>query len=296
MRKLICRVFPCALRGCASSATPPPPVAVRDAAIDGVSIIEIYNPPVNILSGPIMTTMLEELRRLAAPEAKCRGIILSSALPTTFSAGLDLNILYTNFNENVFREYYALFQEMFVILHRYPHPIVAAVNGTAPGAGCALALCSDYRVMARHANQPNGKSAPFRIGITVARAGFAAPTFLDANLALVVGERPAERLLTSGAMLTADEALRMGLVDEVVEERSEVLPAAEAEVERMLKDNPAEFGRWLVKDQLRRPIVELLGTEELRKKDADDFMRTLRHPKVMSHLDAYMKALSKRKK
>jgi enoyl-CoA hydratase/carnithine racemase len=85
-------------------------------------------------------------------------------------------------------------------------PVVAAIAGHAPAGGCVLALCCDYRVMAR---------GPFRIGLNETQVGLVAPEGVQQLLRRVVGAYRAERLLVAGELVDADTALAIGLVDEL---------------------------------------------------------------------------------
>ena len=91
--------------------------------------------------------------------------------------------------------------------------MVAALTGHAPAGGCVLSLCCDYRVMARSPNPVK----PFMIGMNETQVGLAVPEGAQQLMRRVIGPYRAERLLVSGSMVTADEALRLGLVDTVVE-------------------------------------------------------------------------------
>src|SRR3954447_11899632 len=88
-------------------------------------------------------------------------------------------------------------------------PIVAAVNGPVAGIGFALMLATDVRFLAAEA----------RVSTTFARLGLVAEYGLSWLLPRVVGTGRALELLMSGRMVDADEALRIGLVTEVVESR-----------------------------------------------------------------------------
>jgi enoyl-CoA hydratase/carnithine racemase len=87
--------------------------------------------------------------------------------------------------------------------------VVAAIAGHAPAGGCVLALCCDYRVMARSPDP----AKPFRIGLNETQVGLVAPEGIQALLRRVVGAHRAERLLVGGLMPTTDEALGLGLID-----------------------------------------------------------------------------------
>lgn len=276
----------------------PSKVVVSDSAIDTVKIVSLANPPVNTLTDKVMSDLLIALRLLATPESGCRGVILTSQLPTTFSSGLDLNVLIADpFDAAKFAHYWAQFQELFLTLHSYPLPLVAAINGHAPAAGCIMACACDYRVMARRPNSSDtsAKQRDFSIGITATRGGFCAPPYVASNLAWIVGRRVAEDLITCGKTLTADEAHAVGLVDDVVEESDQAVVAALEEVERYLQ-MPAEHTRWLVKDHMRRPLTRYLKDKEGRAEDCLSFSEMIQSPVVVADLRNYVASLSKRPK
>ncbi len=100
-------------------------------------------------------------------------------------------------------------------------------------------------------------------------------------------------LLQRGQLLSADEALDAGLVDEVVEEGEETLLSAAAEIDRHLA-MPSEHTKWLVKDITRRQLVEMLATQERRSQDCAAFYGMLSQPIVRERLIAYQSSLSTR--
>jgi enoyl-CoA hydratase/carnithine racemase len=86
-------------------------------------------------------------------------------------------------------------------------PVAAAIGGHSPAGGAVLAINCDYRVMAQ---------GDFKIGLNEVRVGIPLPPVLLRILRRVVGERQSERLAVGGLMVDAQEALRIGLVDEIV--------------------------------------------------------------------------------
>jgi len=85
-----------------------------------------------------------------------------------------------------------------------PQPVIAMINGACFGGGCSVALACDVRIAAEHA----------KLAIPAARLGLAYP-FVD-NLVHTVGKGNAADMLLSARALSADEALRIGLVNRVV--------------------------------------------------------------------------------
>jgi enoyl-CoA hydratase/carnithine racemase len=116
-----------------------------------------------------------------------------------------------------------LIQQCFQAVARIPKPTVAAVTGYALGAGCELTLCCDFRVAASDARlgQPE-----ILLGVIPGAGG-------SQRLPRLVGTSKAKDLIFTGRMVEADEALRIGLVDEVVEPE-QVYAAATARARRFV--------------------------------------------------------------
>jgi enoyl-CoA hydratase/carnithine racemase len=112
----------------------------------------------------------------------------------------------------------------FTAVARIPKPTVAAITGYALGGGCELSLCCDFRVAATNARlgQPE-----ILLGVIPGAGG-------TQRLSRLVGPARAKDIVFTGRFVAADEALAIGLVDEVVEpgEGEEVYAAARARVAR----------------------------------------------------------------
>lgn len=170
----------------------------------GVAVIRLDNPKVNALS----TVMLDGVRSAALQlAADPPGAVVVTGGERIFAAGADI----TEFaGPDEARRIGAKFVDMAEALAAIPRMVIAAVAGFALGGGCELALACDIRIAADNATfgQPE-----ILLGIIPGGGG-------TQRLARLVGPARAKELILSGRQVKADEALRIGLVDEVV-------PAAE---------------------------------------------------------------------
>jgi Delta3-Delta2-enoyl-CoA isomerase len=99
-------------------------------------------------------------------------------------------------------EFYALLGA----IAQSPIPIAAAITGHAPAGGTVLALFCDWRVMAE---------GEYWIGLNEVQVGIELPPILMAGFRRLIGPRKSEHLAVSGELIFAEEALRIGLVDDL---------------------------------------------------------------------------------
>ena len=171
----------------------------------GVRILTLNRPEVrNALSTELRGALARALSA-AAEDADTRAVVLTGA-GEAFCAGLDLRELEGLASRSA-EENRADSQGLADLLHQLatlPKPVVAAVNGPAVAGGAGLVTACDLAVIDRHA----------RMGYTEARIGFVA-ALVSVFLVRQVGEKRARDLLLSARLVTADEAVAMGLVNEV---------------------------------------------------------------------------------
>ncbi|KAB7764621.1 enoyl-CoA hydratase/isomerase family protein [Xanthomonas maliensis] len=172
--------------------------------------IRLARPPVNALDTALCQALTAAVQQ-AADETD--GIVLSGS-ERIFSGGMDVPHLLSHGNDRValLASWTAFFQAAQTLANS-PVPVVAAIGGHAPAGGCVLALCCDYRVMARSADA----TRPYAIGLNEVQVGLAVPEGVQRLLRRVVGAHQAERLLVAGAMVPAEQAVKLGLVDELVD-------------------------------------------------------------------------------
>ena len=173
--------------------------------------LRLARPPVNALDPALCRALITTLDAAVADGVDA--VVLSGA-PGIFSAGLDVpHLMALGQERQALHACWGAFFGAARSLAALRIPVVAALTGHAPAGGCVLSLCCDYRVMARSPNPVK----PFMIGMNETQVGLAVPEGAQQLMRRVIGPYRAERLLVSGSMVAADEALRIGLVDTVVE-------------------------------------------------------------------------------
>ena len=183
----------------------------------GIGTIRLDRPPMNALNVQVQ----EELRELAAEAGSRRDVsaVVVYGGEKVFAAGADIKEMQTmSYTDMVDRS--AALQSAFTAIARIPKPTVAAITGYALGGGCELALACDFRVAGENAKlgQPE-----VLLGVIPGAGG-------TQRLARLVGPARAKEIIFSGRFVPADEALRIGLVDEVVD-AADVYAAARRRVE-----------------------------------------------------------------
>ncbi|WP_270886628.1 enoyl-CoA hydratase/isomerase family protein [Pedococcus sp. 5OH_020] len=200
------------------------PSTVSLTVESGIATILLDRPPMNALNAQVQGALAA-----AAAEAGQRhdvsGVIVYGG-EKVFAAGADIKEMeamsYTDMADHS-----RSLQDFTRALARIPKPTVAAITGYALGGGCEVALACDFRVAGRNAKlgQPE-----ILLGIIPGAGG-------TQRLARLVGPARAKELIFSGRFVDAQEALAIGLVDEVVE-AEDVYAAAKARLAPYV-DGPA---------------------------------------------------------
>ena len=171
----------------------------------GILELKLARPPVNALNPELLSALREAI--VAAPGDGVRALVISGG-PGVFSAGLDVPRLLTLDHaglEAAWREFFGVCEA----LARSPLLSVAAIGGHSPAGGAVLSLFCDYRVMAR---------GPFKIGLNEVQVGLFVPDCIQYALSRLVGPYRAERLMVAGAMIESEQALVIGMVDELTDQ------------------------------------------------------------------------------
>ena len=151
-----------------------------------------------------MWASLHERASLLATDRSVRIVVLRGA-GQHFCAGADITELNVarRSDERPFAEVNNAAEAALAAL---PKPTIAYISGDCIGGGCALAVDCDLRIATTDA----------RFGITPAKLGIVYPSASLERVTHLLGPAKTKRLLFTGELISADEALRIGLVDEVV--------------------------------------------------------------------------------
>lgn len=196
--------------------------AAARLSIDGpVATVRLCRPPLNTIDSR-MQVQLAQCAQVLSETSAVRAVVVYGG-ERAFAAGADVGALQAMDYQQIVGWNRAL-QATFDSFARLPMPVVAAVCGYALGGGLELALCADYRIAAQDAviGQPE-----VLLGVMPGSGG-------TQRLARLVGPSRAKHLLMTGRRVLADEALRLGLVDELVPAH-EVQEAAVAYALRLAK-------------------------------------------------------------
>jgi enoyl-CoA hydratase/carnithine racemase len=226
---------------------------------DAILELRLARPPVNALD-PTLVRMLKDTI-LEAPATGARAIVLSGS-PGVFSAGLDVPALLA-LERAAMQDFWRDFIGLLGAIGRCPVPVVAALTGHSPAGGAVLSIFCDYRVMARSTDA----AKPFRIGLNEVQVGLSVPPSIQFALRRLLGTHRAERLMVAGAMVDAETALRIGLVDELAEVAS-VVPQAMAWCRQHLALPPEAMAE--TRRIARADLHEMLG--RAMAEPAEDFM------------------------
>ncbi len=190
----------------------------------GVATITLNRPDKrNAISFELIDDLLRALDDVAKADAI---IVILTGAGKAFCSGLDLDNLKALIGlspEQNLKDS-ATMVRLFRRLYEFPKVTIAAVNGAAIAGGTGLALLCDFTLAVPEA----------KFGYTEVRIGFV-PAIVSTFLLRQVGEKQARDLLLTGRIFTAEEAVRMGLVNEVVP--SEKLIARARELAASLMEN-----------------------------------------------------------
>lgn len=188
---------------------------------DRLALITLNRGKSNAMNREMITELTDILHNISADD-NIGGVVITGR-ENFFSAGLDLIELY-NYNEEEIRSFWHLFLEFAAKITAFKKPLVAAINGHSPAGGCVIALACDARIMAE------GK---YIIGLNEVPVGIIVPEGIAELYAFWLGKGHASRSLLEGRLFNPEEALEIGLIDELVNPAS-IMTAAERRIRKYM--------------------------------------------------------------
>ncbi len=182
--------------------------------------LRLARPPANAINPELIEILIQALNEAAG---SCEAIVISGR-PGMFTAGLDVPEL-IQYDRNQLSHCWQQFLWLLKTIAQLPVPSAFAMTGHAPAGGIVLALYGDYRIMPR---------GDFVTGLNEVQVGLVVSSVIHKALERAVGPRTAEKILVAGSILNAEQALEIGLVDELVDEPDDVVRRAVNWCEQML--------------------------------------------------------------
>ncbi|MBC8479242.1 MAG: enoyl-CoA hydratase/isomerase family protein [FCB group bacterium] len=171
--------------------------------IGATVILQLNRPRANAINSKMVSDLSEALEE-CAKNPSVKGVILTG-LPGMFSGGLDVIDLYPRDREYMLR-FWKDFTNLLMQLFNYPKLLFSAISGHSPAGGTVLAIMTDYRIMA---------DGDYNIGLNEVAVGLILPHSIGQVYQYLLGNRQAEKLALTGALLFPRDAMKYGLVDEV---------------------------------------------------------------------------------
>src|SRR5271170_7586474 len=192
---------------------------VRFENEDGIGVITIDNPPVNALSPGVPEGIIESIERGNADPAIKAMVLIGAG--RSFIAGADIRTFGN-------RPPPVLGKRAHDALDASQKPVVAAIHGYALGGGFEIALASNYRLAV-----PSAK-----VGLPEVLIGILPGSGGTQRLPRLIGPKAALEMIVSGRHVPADEAKRLGIIDELVPEGADLRQAAIAMAHRVADIRP----------------------------------------------------------
>lgn len=244
---------------------------------DRLAIITLNRGKSNSLNREMVTELQDMLHNIENDD-NIGGVVITGK-ENFFSAGLDLIELY-HYNEEEARSFWNLFLNFSAKITAFKKPLIAAINGHSPAGGCVIALACDARVMAE------GK---YIIGLNEVPVGIIVPNSIFSLYSFWLGQSNAYRNLLEGKLFSPEEALNIGLVDEVVKPES-IMTAAERKARKYMA---FEANTWQQsKLNLRKDIIAATSADQ--SKDLEIMLKQWWSPSTRAILKSLIDNLQKK--
>jgi enoyl-CoA hydratase/carnithine racemase len=198
--------------------------SIKVTVRDGIALLTLDHKKSNAI-GSEMVMELKNMLQSVENDDKIFGLILTGK-EDYFSAGLDFIELF-DYTEDQIKYFWEQYFSLIYQLTAFKKPLIAAINGHAPAAGTVITLCCDYRVMA---------DGEFQIGLNEVALGLIVPDSFFQLYSSCIGRQKAHRYILEGKLMSPQEALAIGLVDELGKQGS-VINLAVKQMQKYLQYN-----------------------------------------------------------
>lgn len=246
---------------------------------DHYAIVQMNRGKVNAINFEMVQDLPDIFGKLEAnPEVK--GVILTGQ-PHYFSAGLDLIELY-QYDKPQMKDFFVSFGALYLELVQFKKPFISAITGHSPAGGCVLAITSDNRYMA--------EGDKYVIGLNEVAVNIQISQNLCEVYAFWMGDGLASRYIMEGKLLSGQEAVAAGLVDELVPLEN-VLERAEEQMRHYMKADQEILVN--TKAKIRKHLLDKLDLNaENSLAEANELWWK---PEIRAKMGAYVESFSNKK-
>lgn len=220
-------------------------------AIEGhVAVITMTNPPANTWTRQSLDALAQLIQAFNA-DKNIYSLVITGDGEKFFSAGADLK-LFADGNKQTAADLSTAFGRAFEVLSQFRGLSIAAINGYAMGGGLEVALACDLRIAEGQAQMAMPEAA---VGLLPCAGG-------TQNLAWLVGEGWAKRMILCGERVSAQQALTIGLVEAVVEQ-GQALEKAMEWARNSERQSPTSIAacKRLIQTARKEPMFAGMGYE-----------------------------------
>lgn len=218
--------------------------------IGHTAVLTLNNPPANTWTPQSLNQLYDIIQDLNA-DTDNYALVITSQSDKFFSAGADLNG-FNHDDKGLAFEFAAAFGRAFEALSNYNGVSIAAITGYALGGGLEVALSCDFRIGEEQA----------AVGLPEAAVGLLPCGLGSQQLAWLVGETWAKRMILLGERIKADKALEIGLLDDVVA-KGDALAKAMEYADKVAKQSPTSvrYCKQLIMSARSTPMASAYALE-----------------------------------
>jgi len=208
---------------------------------DNVAILELNRPKPNAINEEMVDELIHCLSEVKKDNS-IHGVILTGN-NGFFSAGLDVLELFPQSKDRL-TQFWVKFNGLLLEIFSFPKLIFSAITGHSPAGGTVLAIMTDYRIMAE---------GHYKIGLNEVAVGLILPGAIGKVYQYILGARNAEIYGLTGKLATPDEALNIGLIDEI------------CPLDNVLEETKIKMQNWLKLPNYQQGLTKLKLRDSLIK-------------------------------